>query len=111
MAQCTGAIRRQAFGAVWLTRKRMRCLVSDRFSYFDFLAPCFPIFEESRVRDKIKNKDELRESFLINLYAYTLSYWDSSQTLALYPRPDQDYAYVVLGDFDQGLIPGRTLMA
>jgi hypothetical protein len=61
-------------------------------SYFDFLAPCFPIFEESCLRNKIKNKEQLPESFLINLYAYTLPYWDFGQTLALYPRPDQDYA-------------------
>jgi hypothetical protein len=65
---------------------------SDMISYFDFLAPCFPLFEESCLRNKIKNKEQLPESFLINLYAYTLSYWDFSQTLALYPRPDQDYA-------------------
>lgn len=65
---------------------------SDIISYNDFLAPCLPIFEESCVRSKLKNKEQLPESFLINLYAYTLSYWDFSQTLALYTRPDQDYA-------------------
>ena len=60
--------------------------------YFDFLAPCFPIFEEACLREKLKNKEKLPESFLINLYAYTLSYWDFSQTLAVYRRPDQDDA-------------------
>ena len=65
-------------------------------SYFDMLAPCFPIFEESCVRSKMKSKEKLPESFLINLYAYTLSYWDFSQTLAVHAKPDQDYAYVYL---------------
>lgn len=40
----------------------------------------------------MKNKEQLPESLMINLYAYTLSYWDFSQTLALYHRPDHDYA-------------------
>jgi predicted hotdog family 3-hydroxylacyl-ACP dehydratase len=79
----------------WPCTAAPQCMLrvkSDIVSYDDFLAPCFPIVEESSVRIKLKNKEQLPESFLINLYAYTLSYWDFSQTLALYTRPDQDNA-------------------
>ena len=37
----------------------------------------------------------LPQSFVINLYAYILSYWDFSQLLSLYPKPDQDYAWQI----------------
>lgn len=70
----------------------LHCTQSDSISYFDFLAPCFPIFEESSVLNKMKNKEQIPDNFLINLYAYTLSYWDFSQTLSVYPSQDQDYA-------------------
>ena len=81
---------------------------SNMTSYFDLLAPCFPIFEESFVRNKMKNKENLAESSLINLHAYALSYWDFGQTLALYPKPDQDYASVMSLRWRTGIAPRQS---
>ena len=92
MAQCDGTVWGKALDPVWRFRTCLRCTQSNSISYFDFLAPCFPIFEESGVLNKMKNKEQIPDNFLINLYAYTLSYWDFSQTLSLYPSQDQDYA-------------------
>lgn len=43
----------------------------------------------------MKHREELPPSFLCNLFAFTLSYWDFSQTLSVYSKPDQDYAWQI----------------
>lgn len=63
--------------------------------YFDEIHCCFPVMMESCVLTRVKNKEQLPPSFMANLAAYILSYWDLSQPLSLCPKPDQDYAWQI----------------
>ena len=63
--------------------------------YFENLHCAFPVMDESCIMDRRKSKEQMPPSFLCNFYAYILFHWDSSQTLSLYPKPDQDYAWQI----------------
>ena len=68
---------------------------ADTRSYFEEIHPCFPIVEEKCLLARLGNMDEIPQSFLCNLYASMLFYWDLSPSLARHPRPDQDLAWQV----------------
>ena len=62
-------------------------------NYYENFAPCYPLSEEDCVMPRCKDRSQLPPTFLVNVVAYALFYWDTSPALASYARPDQDFAW------------------
>ncbi|EXJ91924.1 hypothetical protein A1O3_00474 [Capronia epimyces CBS 606.96] len=80
-------------------------------NYYDNIHPCYPITDEEYVLSQIKDHKStsmsLSRTFVVNLVAYALFYWDPSAALATFPKPDQDFAWQAaveanLGDMQKG---------
>ena len=64
-------------------------------AFYENVHPAFPITEEHCVVTRLKDRSQLPQTFLINLIAFSLFYWDLSPGLATYARPNQDFAWQV----------------
>ena len=64
-------------------------------AFYENVHPAFPITEEHCVVIRLKDRSQLPQTFLINMVAYSLFYWDLSPSLATYARPNQDFAWQV----------------
>ncbi|CAO2654932.1 Nn.00g116650.m01.CDS01 [Neocucurbitaria sp. VM-36] len=62
--------------------------------YFDRLHPCFPILDEKTFTSMWKRDNEqISSTLLCDLYASALSFWECSELLQSYPRPDVHFIW------------------
>jgi hypothetical protein len=62
-------------------------------NYYEHFAPCYPLTEEDCVITRCKDRNQLPITFMVNLVAYAIFYWDASPALVGYAKPDQDFAW------------------
>ncbi|OCT45768.1 putative C6 transcription factor [Cladophialophora carrionii] len=62
-------------------------------NYYEHFHPCYPVTEEECIMSRCKDRNQLPQTFFVNLVAYALFYWDASPALSGYARPDQDFAW------------------
>ncbi|KAF2704114.1 hypothetical protein K504DRAFT_450869 [Pleomassaria siparia CBS 279.74] len=62
--------------------------------YFDRLHPCFPIVDEKTFLDMWERDNQrISSTLLCDLYASALSFWQCSELLRGYPRPDVHFIW------------------
>lgn len=76
-------------------------------SFYENVHPAFPVTEEHCLVSRLKDRQMVPQTFLVNLVANALFYWDLSPALANHARPSQDFAWQVavaasLGDLQKG---------
>jgi len=64
-------------------------------TYYEHVNPCYPVTEEEYVMNRLKDRNQLPQTFLVNVVAHSLFYWDLSSALGTHARPDQDFAWQV----------------